>query len=231
MIFLLQGTIIGVVGTIVGASVGAGVAYVLDKYRLMTIPSDVYQVSYLPFKLLPWDLFFIVIGAIVVLPRHAVSVPAGGAARSRRRCAMSEPFVRVTGLNKHYDVVGNRGAAQSRSVGRAGRDGGDHGRVGSGEEHPAARARRARHDRRRRGPRRRARDIARMDDDARGWRFATVTSGSSFSFTTCFPSSRRSRTRRCRCGSRGCQPSMRGPRPRRYCGASGSASGSTTGPA
>ena len=66
LIFLLQGTIIGVVGTLVGAAVGTAVAYVLNEYRLITIPSDVYQVSYLPFKLLPWDLFFIVIGAILV---------------------------------------------------------------------------------------------------------------------------------------------------------------------
>ena len=66
LIFLLQGTIIGVIGTFVGATVGTGVAYVLDQYRLITIPSDVYQVSYLPFKLLPWDLFFIVVGAILV---------------------------------------------------------------------------------------------------------------------------------------------------------------------
>ena len=66
MIFLLQGTIIGVVGTLVGAAAGTTVAYVLDKYQVITIPSDVYQVSYLPFKLLPWDLFFIVIGAILV---------------------------------------------------------------------------------------------------------------------------------------------------------------------
>ena len=66
LIFLLQGTIIGVVGTLVGASVGTVVAYLLDTYRVITIPSDVYQVSYLPFKLLPWDLFFIVIGAIAV---------------------------------------------------------------------------------------------------------------------------------------------------------------------
>jgi lipoprotein-releasing system permease protein len=66
LIFLLQGTIIGVVGTLVGAAVGTAVAYVLNEYRLITIPSDVYQVSYLPFKLLPWDLVFIVIGAILV---------------------------------------------------------------------------------------------------------------------------------------------------------------------
>ena len=66
LIFLLQGTIIGVVGTLVGATAGTVVAYLLDKYRVITIPSDVYQVSYLPFKLLPWDLFVIVVGAIVV---------------------------------------------------------------------------------------------------------------------------------------------------------------------
>jgi len=66
MIFLLQGTIIGVVGTLVGAAAGTTVAYLLDHYKVITIPSDVYQVSYLPFTLLPWDLFFIVIGAILV---------------------------------------------------------------------------------------------------------------------------------------------------------------------
>jgi len=66
VIFLLQGTIIGVVGTFVGATAGAVIARVLDRYRLITIPSDVYQVSYLPFTLLPWDLFFVVAGAILV---------------------------------------------------------------------------------------------------------------------------------------------------------------------
>ncbi|MFA5909435.1 MAG: lipoprotein-releasing ABC transporter permease subunit [Vicinamibacterales bacterium] len=66
LIFLLQGTIIGVLGTIVGATLGTAAAYVLDRYRLITIPSDVYQVSYLPFKLLPWDLAMVVIAAILV---------------------------------------------------------------------------------------------------------------------------------------------------------------------
>ncbi len=66
MIFLLQGTIIGVVGTIVGATAGAAASYFLDRYRLISIPSDVYQVSYLPFKLLPGDLAAVVIGAVVV---------------------------------------------------------------------------------------------------------------------------------------------------------------------
>ncbi|MEO7156405.1 MAG: FtsX-like permease family protein [Vicinamibacterales bacterium] len=66
MIFLLQGTIIGVIGTLLGAAGGATLAYVLDRYRVITIPSDIYQVSYLPFKLLPGDFAAVVIGAVVV---------------------------------------------------------------------------------------------------------------------------------------------------------------------
>lgn len=65
-IFLLQGLIIGVVGTLVGASTGTLIAWVLDHYRVITIPSDVYQVNYLPFRLLPMDLAVIVISAIAV---------------------------------------------------------------------------------------------------------------------------------------------------------------------
>lgn len=66
LIFLLQGSIIGVLGTLTGAVSGAVIAGVLDRYRLITIPSDVYQVSYLPFKLLPGDLAAVVVGAVVV---------------------------------------------------------------------------------------------------------------------------------------------------------------------
>jgi len=66
LIFLLQGMIIGVVGTVTGATSGALVAWLLDRYRVISIPSDVYQVTYLPFKLLPWDAIVVVLGAVVV---------------------------------------------------------------------------------------------------------------------------------------------------------------------
>ena len=66
MIFFLQGSIIGVIGTIIGASAGAITANLLDRYRVISIPGDVYQVSYLPFKLLPGDLFAVIAGAVVV---------------------------------------------------------------------------------------------------------------------------------------------------------------------
>jgi len=66
LIFLLQGTIIGVIGTLIGAVGGAGLAYVLDTYRLITIPGDIYQVSYLPFTLKLFDFVAVVIGAVIV---------------------------------------------------------------------------------------------------------------------------------------------------------------------
>ena len=66
LIFLLQGTIIGVLGTIVGATAGVVVAYVLDRYRLISIPGDIYQVSYLPFKLVPGELLIVVAAAVAV---------------------------------------------------------------------------------------------------------------------------------------------------------------------
>ncbi len=66
LIFLTQGMLIGVIGTLTGATLGVGIATVLDRYRLITIPSDVYQVTYLPFLILPGDVATVVLGAVVV---------------------------------------------------------------------------------------------------------------------------------------------------------------------
>ena len=66
LIFFLQGAIIGIIGTVIGAAAGAVTAYVLDRYRVISIPGDVYQVSYLPFRLAPGDFVAVVIGAVVV---------------------------------------------------------------------------------------------------------------------------------------------------------------------
>ena len=66
LIFLVQGMVIGTIGTVVGAALGAGIAGVLDRYRVISIPGDVYQVTYLPFRVQPRDLILIVAGAVVV---------------------------------------------------------------------------------------------------------------------------------------------------------------------
>jgi lipoprotein-releasing system permease protein len=65
-IFMMQGLIIGVVGTAVGTIGGLALCWVLDTYKLIHIPQDVYQVSYIPFVVLPRDLITVVIASLVI---------------------------------------------------------------------------------------------------------------------------------------------------------------------
>ncbi len=65
-IFMLQGLVIGLVGTGVGTAAGVGVATVLDRLRVIQIPADVYQLSYLPFTVVPRDVALVVAAAVVI---------------------------------------------------------------------------------------------------------------------------------------------------------------------
>ena len=79
-IFMLQGTLIGAVGTLVGGVLGFAACQILDRYRLLRIPEDVYQVSYVPFHLLPGDAALVIVGAVLVCFLATIH-PARGAAR------------------------------------------------------------------------------------------------------------------------------------------------------
>jgi lipoprotein-releasing system permease protein len=63
-IFMLQGLIIGLVGTTAGSLLGCAVIYVLDRYKLIHVPIDVYQISYVPFTLLPRDFAIVIVAAL-----------------------------------------------------------------------------------------------------------------------------------------------------------------------
>jgi lipoprotein-releasing system permease protein len=65
-IFMMQGLIIGVAGTVIGGGAGLGLCWVLDHYRLIKIPADVYQVAYMPFVVLPGDFAMVIVSAIVI---------------------------------------------------------------------------------------------------------------------------------------------------------------------
>jgi lipoprotein-releasing system permease protein len=65
-IFVMEGLIIGMVGTTVGAALGYTLSTVLDRYQLIRVPMDVYQVSHLPFTVLPRDFMFVVAAAVIV---------------------------------------------------------------------------------------------------------------------------------------------------------------------
>jgi len=66
VVFLLQGLIIGLVGTTLGAAAGWGVSRVFDRYQLIRVPIDIYQVSHLPFTVLPLDFLIVVLVAVLV---------------------------------------------------------------------------------------------------------------------------------------------------------------------
>jgi lipoprotein-releasing system permease protein len=65
-IFVLQGLIIGIIGTGAGALAGYTLIYILDRYKLIQIPIDVYQISHVPFRLEPLDFAVVVIVAVLV---------------------------------------------------------------------------------------------------------------------------------------------------------------------
>jgi lipoprotein-releasing system permease protein len=65
-IFMLQGLIIGLVGTTLGSIGGLSLCWVLDRYRLIRIPSDVYQVSYVPFVVDARDFVVVVVAAVAI---------------------------------------------------------------------------------------------------------------------------------------------------------------------
>jgi lipoprotein-releasing system permease protein len=79
-IFMLQGLIIGFAGTSAGTLGGCLVIFVLDRYKLIHVPIDVYQISYVPFTLLPLDLAS-VIGAAILVCFVATIYPSRQAAK------------------------------------------------------------------------------------------------------------------------------------------------------
>ena len=65
-IFMLQGLIIGGLGTFVGGAGGVLLCWVLDRYRLVSLPMDVYQIAYVRFIVQPADLAVVLVSAMLI---------------------------------------------------------------------------------------------------------------------------------------------------------------------
>ena len=79
-IFILQGLVIGTVGTILGTLVGISAALYLDASRLIPLDPQVYQISYIPFRVSGWDVALISLLAVFI-SFLATLYPARAAAR------------------------------------------------------------------------------------------------------------------------------------------------------
>ncbi len=65
-IFLFQGLSIGVVGTLIGETIGIGVALLGEKLKLIPLPPDVYYLDHLPFKLHVSDCLIAAVAAVAI---------------------------------------------------------------------------------------------------------------------------------------------------------------------
>ena len=65
-IFMMQGLIIGVIGTTIGGICGFALCWVLDRYEVIKLSMDVYQVSHVPFVLEWTDLAVVVVSTIAI---------------------------------------------------------------------------------------------------------------------------------------------------------------------
>ncbi len=65
-IFMYQGLAIGFVGTGAGAVLGLATCFLADRFQLLKLPSDVYQITHVPFRVMPLDFAIVVVAAVAV---------------------------------------------------------------------------------------------------------------------------------------------------------------------
>ena len=65
-IFMFQGILVGVIGTIAGLSSGLGICHLLSRYKFISLPADVYYISKLPVQVVLSDVATVAAAAVVI---------------------------------------------------------------------------------------------------------------------------------------------------------------------
>ncbi|TES91992.1 MAG: lipoprotein-releasing ABC transporter permease subunit [Candidatus Cloacimonadota bacterium] len=65
-IFIIQGLIIGFIGTILGFIVGCTASFLLGKYKFISLPGDVYFIDTLPVHMESFDFLIVAVASIVI---------------------------------------------------------------------------------------------------------------------------------------------------------------------
>jgi lipoprotein-releasing system permease protein len=79
-IFMIHGLVIGVVGTVIGLTGGFFVCHLLKTYQFISLPPDIYYLSYLPVRMSLFD-FIVVPSAAIFISFMATVYPSWQAAR------------------------------------------------------------------------------------------------------------------------------------------------------
>jgi lipoprotein-releasing system permease protein len=80
LIFMLQGLLIGAVGSAAGLVLGFGLSYLADHYRWIQLSEEIYSIPYVPFLPNPLDSLWIV-GFALLVSFLATLYPARSASR------------------------------------------------------------------------------------------------------------------------------------------------------
>ena len=65
-IFIYEGLVIGLTGTVLGVIGGLALCEVLSRYQFIKLPSDVYPITTLPVKILPMDVTLVAVSAALI---------------------------------------------------------------------------------------------------------------------------------------------------------------------
>ncbi len=65
-IFMLQGLLVGIVGTAAGLASGLGICHILAKYKFISLPSDIYYISTLPVRVQFGDVWIVSLAAVAI---------------------------------------------------------------------------------------------------------------------------------------------------------------------
>lgn len=66
LVFVLQGLLVGIVGTVAGLASGLGICHILAKYKFISLPSDIYYISTLPVRVELGDVWFVAFAAVII---------------------------------------------------------------------------------------------------------------------------------------------------------------------
>lgn len=65
-IFFYEGLMIGAAGITAGTAIGTGLCWLLDRYKFIHLPADVYYIDTLPVRVLPGDVAGVVAAALLI---------------------------------------------------------------------------------------------------------------------------------------------------------------------
>lgn len=65
-IFIIQGSVVGILGTLLGCLIGFGICWIQATFKLIALPADIYLIDALPIRIEMLDFISVAIGSMVI---------------------------------------------------------------------------------------------------------------------------------------------------------------------